>query len=89
MTEKEMLTMDKAKENRTLNEEQLDQATGGTGPHLPPQRFNVGDRVQLLVYPKYGVGKVTAVNITGSSWTCTAKFDAGVVTADESEFITA
>ncbi len=81
--------MDKAKENRTLNEEQLDQTTGGTGPYLPPQRFNVGDCVLLLVYPAYGIGKVTAVQSTGSSWSCTVLFGAGLMTADQSEFIPA
>ena len=82
--------MDKSKENQPLNGDQLDQAVGGTGPYLPPQRFNVGDHVQLFAYPEeYGIGTVVAVNIAGSSWSYTVQFDGGVVTADQSEFIPA
>ena len=72
-----------------LNESELEKVAGGSGSTDSRQRFFIGDKVMLFVYPDYGVGTVTAVQNTGSSWSVVAQFGDNTVTADQSEFIPA
>ena len=72
-----------------MDDEQLGKVVGGSGVDLPPQRFNVGDQVLLRIYPEYGVGKIREAKVVSGSWQYTAQFDAGMMTADEYEFIPA
>ncbi len=74
-------------EDRRLTDEQLINVAGGAGGSIPPQRFNVGDRVLLRIYPEYGVGTVRECRVESGSWKYTVQFDAGMMTADEFEFI--
>ncbi len=72
-----------------LNETQLNQVTGGSDISFSPQRFNVGDRVLLRLYAEYGVGTVREARMVSGGWQYTVQFDAGMMTADEYEFIPA
>ncbi|WP_024864866.1 hypothetical protein [Butyrivibrio sp. FCS014] len=72
-----------------LNDDQLNNVAGGKGLNIPPQRFNVGDKVLLRIYPEYGVGIVREAKVEASAWKYTVQFDAGMMTADEFEFIPA
>ena len=72
-----------------LNEEQLQDVVGGSNINLGPQRFNVGDKVLLRIYPEYGVGIVREAKVVSGNWKYTVQFDAGMMTADECEFIPA
>ncbi len=76
-------------ENLILTEEQLENVAGGAGPDIPPQRFNIGNQVLLRIYPEYGVGTVRQAKVVSGSWQYTVQFDAGMMTADEFEFIPA
>ena len=75
--------------NNKLTDEQLREVSGGSQVVIPPQRFNVGDRVLLRIYPEYGVGTVREAKVVTSGWQYTVQFDAGMMTADEFEFIPA
>ncbi|MBP3196906.1 MAG: hypothetical protein J6N21_07860 [Butyrivibrio sp.] len=77
--------------NNKLTEDQLREVSGGSvaGVVIPPQRFNVGDKVLLRIYPEYGVGTVREAKVVTSGWQYTVQFDAGMMTADECEFIPA
>ena len=70
-----------------LNDSELGAVTGGSGGCTTTPRFQVGDRVSLMVYPEYGVGTVTNVYMDGTLWKCTVRFDAGEIDAPEIEFI--
>ncbi len=76
-------------ENILLTEQELKNVAGGAGLNIPPQRFNVGDKVLLMIYPEYGVGTVRQAKVVSGSWQYTVQFDAGMMTADEFEFIPA
>ena len=76
-------------EKLLLTEEQLENVAGGAGPDISPQRFNIGDHVLLRIYPEYGVGTVRQAKVVSGSWQYTVQFDAGMMTADEFEFIPA
>ncbi len=72
-----------------LKDEQLKNVAGGSNVTINPQRFNVGDKVILRIYPEYGVGIVREAKVVSGSWQYTVQFDAGMMTADEFEFIPA
>ena len=74
------------KDKNGLNEKELEQATGGIIADAPRQLYSVGDKVTLLVYPEYGVGTVTGVQLVSGSWSCVVQFGDNTVTADQSEF---
>ena len=76
------------KDNR-LDDDQLNNVAGGMGLNIPPQHFNVGDTVLLRIYPEYGVGIVREARVEAGAWKYTVQFDAGMMTADEFEFIPA
>lgn len=76
-------------ENNRLNEEQLENVTGGSAADVRTQIFFVGDKVLLRVYPEYGVGTVRAASIVSGRWQLTVQFNAGMMTADQSEFMAA
>ena len=85
MEEKRMST------DKRMTEEQLNSVAGGigVGQDVPPQHFNVGDKVLLRLYPEYGVGIVRSAYVESGAWKLTVQFDAGMMTADEFEFIPA
>ncbi len=74
------------KNKNKLDDDMLDKVSGGDGGDVPPQLFNIGDRVTLKVYPQYGIGTVVEARLVSGSWQYTAEFDGGTMTADESEF---
>ena len=77
-------------ENRNmLNDDQLNKVSGGAGTDVPPQHFFVGDSVLLRIYPEYGVGIVREARVESGAWKYVVQFDAGMMTADEFEFIPA
>ena len=75
--------------NHNIQDEQLNNVSGGYGTNVAPQRFNIGDFVLLRLYPEYGVGKVREARMVTIGWQYTVQFDAGMMTADEYEFIPA
>ncbi len=81
--------MENAKEKGKLDDDLLDQVAGGASGDIPPQRFGVGERVMLRLYPEYGVGIVRNVSLVRGNWQYTVQFDAGRMSADEYEFIPA
>ena len=69
-----------------LNPDQLGRVTGGTA-NIPAAKYHIGDRVSLIVYPEYGVGVINQIiNKVPGGYDCVVIFDAGIITADESEF---
>ena len=76
-------------DKRIRNEEELNGTAGGRGPVIPPQHFNVGDKVLLRLYPEYGVGTVRSASMVSSGGQYVVQFDSGMMTADEYEFIPA
>ncbi len=76
-----------------LNEEQLMKVAGGDGVTQPARHFSEGDRVLLRIYPEYGVGTIREMRLVEASgrsyWECVVQFDAGMMTADQDEFISA
>ncbi len=74
-------------EERILSDKEAEMITGGKGASIPAQHFNVGDKVLLRLYPQYGVGIVREASVVAGSWQYTVQFDAGMMTADEFEFI--
>ena len=76
-------------EKNVLNDESMNKVSGGVDSDIPAQHFNVGDKVLLRLYPQYGVGTVREAVVVAGSWQLTVQFDAGMMTADEFEFIPA
>ena len=81
--------MENAKEKGKLDDDLLDQVAGGASGDIPPKRFGVGDQVILRYYPEYGVGIVKNASIVRGNWLYTVQFDAGLMSADEHEFLPA
>ena len=71
----------------SINDDVLDQAAGGACGNIPPQHFNIGDRVKLLLYPEYGIGTVMDASLVSNDWHYSVQFDAGLMSANETEFI--
>lgn len=71
-----------------LNDNELQEVTGGSVSTSTP-RFQVGDKVSLIVYPEFGVGVVQKVYMSGGIWKCLVKFDAGLIDTSDIEFIPA
>ena len=76
-------------EKNVLNDESMNKVSGGVGSDIPAQHFFKGDKVLLMLYPQYGVGIVREAVVVAGSWQLTVQFDAGMMTADEYEFIPA
>lgn len=70
-----------------MEDEELENVAGGNGNSLKSSRFNVGDKVILMIYPEYGIGTVISVYMKEGRWQCVVKFAAGVMDADEIEFV--
>ncbi len=81
--------MNDTNKNYKLTEEMTEKTAGGAGVDIPPQRFNVGDKVLLRIYPEYGVGTVREAKVVSGGWQYVVQFSAGMMTADECEFIPA
>ncbi len=76
-------------EKNRLNEVELEEVAGGANGYASAPRFNVNDKVTLIVYPEFGVGVVKNVYMSNGIWKCTVKFDAGIMDASDIEFIPA
>ena len=76
-------------EKKSLNNEELKEVVGGRSSELPVQHFFVGDKVLLRIYPEYGVGIVRQAKMLSGGWQYVVQFDAGMMTADDFEFIPA
>ena len=78
--------MDKVK----LNDELLDSVSGGANEYLT-QKFDIGNRVMLSVYPEFGIGTVREVHLDGRfrCWMCEVAFDGGIIECDQDELIPA
>ncbi len=74
--------------NNLLNDDQINNVAGGAAS-VPAQRFSVGDSVLLRIYPEYGVGTVREARVESHGWVYVVQFSAGMMTADEYEFIPA
>ncbi len=75
--------------NNKLNEVELKEVAGGANGYASAPRFNVGDKVTLIVYPEFGIGTVKNVYFSNGTWKCTVMFDAGIMEASDIEFIPA
>ncbi len=76
-------------EKNMLNEVELKEVAGGANGYASAPRFNVGDKVTLIVYPEFGVGVVKNVYMNNGVWKCTVMFDTGIMDASDIEFIPA
>ncbi|MBQ3797134.1 MAG: hypothetical protein II842_12830 [Butyrivibrio sp.] len=72
-----------------VNDNELTAVTGGAATKASAPRFQVGDKVTLIVYPEFGIGTIVNVYMGGTGWNCTARFDSGIIDASDIEFIPA
>ncbi|MCR5487053.1 MAG: hypothetical protein K6F35_05925 [Lachnospiraceae bacterium] len=80
-------------DKKILKDDQMAEVAGGKEYGMPVQHFFVGDKVLLRIYPEYGVGTIREMRVVEGSgrsyWECVVQFDAGMMTADQDEFISA
>ena len=76
-------------EKSRLNEAELKEVAGGANGYGSAPRFDVGDKVSLMLYPEFGVGVVKNVYMSNGVWNCTVIFDTGITDASDIEFIPA
>ena len=73
--------------NNMVLDETLEVVAGGK--LASTARFQVGDKVTLIVYPEFGVGTVASIYMQGGIWKCVVRFDSGIIEASDIEFIPA
>ncbi len=76
-----------------MENEELEKVTGGLSfsatPSATTPKYNVGDKVSVLLYPEFGIGTVRNVYLKNSYWYCQVMFDQGIMDANQDEFIPA